>query len=755
MAKDPVNLICDIAELATLFERTSSLDDFLQTVVSTVAWHMKAAVCSIYLIDEETQDLILRSNQGLDPAAIGNVRLKIGEGITGLAVKELRSIRADRAAENPNFKYIPGINEERYQAFLAVPILRGLERVGALVVQDPQPGYFDDTDARALRAIAAQMASTIQNANALMSVYRERPQGAHKGRETGELTFLRGKTASRGVARGQATIIDAPEYDVLIAPDFDDHPASLEDFERALSATEGQIRELQEQTEEKLADVASLIFSAHLLILKDSQFSGSIRELIAGGTAAGKAITSVVNQYVERFSQSQNALLREKVHDIKDVGYRLLRNLMGSDSEHVDYDGRIIIVSDPLPSDVVKYVAQRAEGMILRGGGITSHLSILGRSLQIPIMLVDDVRLLEIPEGTDIIMDANLGNIYLSPTPEVLATFDEHQRTVQSAEAQPDVKDETFTADGEKVRLMANVNLLSDLAIALTLKAEGIGLYRSEFPFIVRNNFPSEEEQFQIYRKIIEQMDGREVTFRTLDVGGDKMLSYFPNVSEANPFLGLRAIRFSLRNRHIFSEQLRALLRAACDAPARIMFPLIASLDDYEDACAVVEECKTELRESGVPFNENVALGVMIELPSAIEVIDELAREADFLSIGTNDLIQYMLAVDRTNEQVSDLYLSHHPAVLRAMKKTADAAMRHGKDLSICGDIAQDKRLIPFLIGIGLRKLSMFASSIPVVQAEILKVDTVRARAFADQVLSKGSIREVEALMSDPDTQRE
>lgn len=748
MGKANVDLICDIGELAGLFERSSNLDEFLQTAVSIVAWHMKAAVCSIYLCEGDAETLVMRANQGLKPSAIGKVRLNVGEGITGLALKEIRPIRAGQASTNPNFKYIPGIDEEKFEAFLAVPIVRGLTRIGVLVVQDPQADYFDDNDAKALRAIAAQLASTIENANLLLGMYGE----ISDTEETEPVPviksgMLRGRSASEGFARGKATIIDTSEGEKLSVP-AERQDYSLDDFQNALKLTEEQLNLLQKETEEQLGDVASLIFSAHLLMLKDTQFSGLILNKIESGDDPTRAIVDVVNLYVDRFSTSSNQRLREKIHDIKDVGYRLIENLTGASDHQVDYQNRIIVVAEALPSDVVKYKAQKAEGILLRGGGITSHVSILGRSLHIPIIMVDDNRVLTIPTDTDLIMDANQGTIYIAPSEEIQATYAAHAETIRSLNAAEKVKSETYTQDGTRIHLMANINLISDLKVARELKAEGIGLYRSEFPFIVRDSFPTEEEQYVIYRRIVEDMQGKEITFRTLDVGGDKMLSYYSTVHETNPFLGLRAIRFSLRNRHIFSEQLRAMLRAGHDADTRIMFPLISSLDDFIDARTVVFECMDELRSKGVPFNEKIRLGVMVELPSAIEIIDELAHLADFLSIGTNDLVQYMLAVDRTNEQISDLYLAHHPAVLRAMKRVADASHRYDTDLSICGDLARDVKLIPFLLGIGIKKLSIEPLSIYSVQQEIETMLISKTRNIADNLLHMARVKDIESYLA-------
>ncbi len=750
--KDNVELICDIAELAGLFEKSASLSDFLQTAVSTVAWHMKAAVCSIYLYDEDQEEVVLRATQGLNPEAIGQVRLKIGEGITGAALKELRPICEGHGSRNPHFKFIPGTEEEKYEAFLAVPILRGLERVGVMVVQDPEPNYFDDKDVRALRAIAAQLANTIVNADLLIGLHRlgegDEPPVPEPEPETAPLRFLRGKSASKGLAAGEAVVLGRADTDLYLnAATFPDS-LGLEAFDHALSLTERQINEIQNKLEEEQGDIASLIFSAHLLMLRDTGFSGEMRRRIEAGESAPGAIVAVVNEYVHLFSQREHMRLREKVQDVKDLGHRLLGNLSEDDEHYGDYAGAIIIAGELLPSDLVRYSAQNAEGIVLVGGGTTSHISILAQSLRVPVVISGEERLLDLVDGTELLLDGNQGTLFVDPEDEVRSRYREAIEAEKKLVAAPETIIEVpQTRDGTRVQILANINLLSDIDTALKFHAEGIGLYRSEFPFIIRNNYPSEEEQHQIYRKVVQKMDGRDVVFRTLDIGGDKMLSYFPSITEDNPFLGLRAIRFSLRHRDIFSQQLRAMIRAAAGHPVRIMFPLISSVDDFVEAREIVEECYRDMREAGEVDDPRPLLGVMIELPSAIEVADELAREADFLSIGSNDLIQYTLAVDRTNEQVSHMYLEYHPAVLRALKRIVDAGRAAGIDVSLCGAMAAEARLVPFLIGIGLRRLSVAPQLIPTVQQAVAATDLEQAENLAERLLKAGRIREVEDLL--------
>ena len=752
MKKRNVDLVCDIAELMSLAEEGQDRKELLQGVVTSVARHMQGDVCSIYIYDEEHRELTLRATQGLDERAIGTVKLKLGEGITGRAVRELRPICVGTASKSSSYKFFPGIHEEEYEAFLAVPILRGLRRIGALVVQAREVNSFNPNDVKALRAIAAQLATMIENVQLLREV-RDRAQepAPPLERKTAMSGLIRGRSASTGTARGRAYALDSIQSESCILPDPAAPPYTVEDFNLALEKTMRQIDQLQRQTTTDLADVATLIFSAHQLILEDNQFTGRIAGLIEGGLPAVKAIAMVVNEYVEVFSSSKMPLIREKVLDVKDLGNRLTRNLLGDESGACDYRGQIIIAHELLPSDILKLSAENVEGFIV-SSGVTSHNAIIRRPLGIPMVAVSREEADAIEDGTDMLMDGEQGIIYLEPSAEIRRKYQDLDEAWKALHDAADVRDETRTKCGERVHIYANINLLSDLKPARKFKAEGVGLYRSEFPFIVRSDFPSEEEQYLIYKKLVDQMDGRMVTFRTLDIGGDKMLSYYSHVNEANPFLGMRAIRFSLQNKDIFCDQLRAFLRAGAEANTRIMFPLVSSVDDFVAARNIVYECMNELEEGEVPFNRNTKLGVMMELPSAVEVADELAFEADFLSIGSNDLIQYMLAVDRTNERVSNLYLAHHPAILRAINRIVAAAQTHGKDVSICGDLSADRRMLPFLLGVGLRKFSIDIVNAPNVQRLVGATTLAEAEEAANHMLDLGRISEIEAFLVDCDT---
>ncbi|AKJ64369.1 phosphoenolpyruvate--protein phosphotransferase [Kiritimatiella glycovorans] len=744
--RDHLDLVYDISEFANLFESSQGLDEFLDNVVDMISRHMKAEVCSIYLLEDSGSEIVMRANRGLKPDAIGRVRLRVGEGITGVALRELRPINVGHASHHPDYRFVPGIDEESYEAFLALPIARGLERIGVLVLQDRQPDRFGPEDIKTLRTISSQLARTIEGADLLLSIHQAEARDEKPRAELEPLKFLRGTPASGGIVLGKAALLDAPDIEAFLeqAPERKE-PFTVEDFNRALRETEQQLEELQSQVEEQLDDVAGLIFNAHLLILKDEEFSGSIRRMIEGGMTPRQAVVEVVNRYVQFFTKSRNARLREKIHDIKDLGHRLLHNLFGVNDDHSDYSGHIIIASEVLPSELLSLSAQNAAGLLMMRGGVSAHVNILARSIQMPMVVLDEPRSLPVEEGTELLLDAYQGTVFVEPDDDVRDRYRELTRREHSVRTSPWAKqEETYTGDAVRVTVQANINLLSDLRRASGYHAEGVGLYRSEFPFLIRDDFPMEDEQLRIYRQLCDSMGTHEITIRTLDIGGDKMLSYYAPNEESNPFLGLRAIRFSLRNRDIFREQLRAILRAAEDRRVRIMFPMISSVDDYVEAADIVRECERELRSEGVATPASVELGPMVELPSAVEVVHELAEHADFMSIGTNDLIQYMLAVDRTNEQVANFYVPHHPAVLRAVKKIAEAAERNGTDCSVCGEAALDPGMLPFFLGVGLRKFSVDVHRIPEFRAMLAALDIEQCREAAERMLSVAMICELD-----------
>ncbi|MCK4819954.1 phosphoenolpyruvate--protein phosphotransferase, partial [bacterium] len=400
--------------------------------------------------------------------------------------------------------------------------------------------------------------------------------------------------------------------------------------------------------------------------------------------------------YIDMFYASSNQLIQEKTEDIKDLLTRLLSNLLSEEEAVNNYFNRIIIAKSFYPSDILKMSSEDVWGIVLTSGGVTSHLSILARSLHIPMVIVDRPEFLDIPDDVQILLDAELGNIYLNPDDDIIREFEKQKAIQENILKDKDfLKKPVVTSDGTRINLLSNINLLSDLKLARESYSDGIGLYRTEFPFLIRTDFPSEEEQYVIYSKLVAGMPNKPITFRTLDIGGDKLLTYGA-IKEQNPFLGFRSIRFSLQYKEVFVQQIRAILRASVKADLRIMFPMISSIDEFLEAKEILRSCQAELKKENISYHHNPKIGIMVEVPSIINILNEIAQEVDFFSIGTNDLIQFVLAVDRTNEKIADLYNPVHPSILRTLKKIVEIAEENKIDISLCGDMAHNERYIPF-----------------------------------------------------------
>lgn len=742
-----LTLLYDISELSALASDSKDIDTFLQQVVQSVASHLHADVGSIYLLDDSTGELVLKATQGLNPASVDRIRMPIGVGLVGTTMARMAPLCDGAACDNPNFKFFEEAHEEPYTSFLSVPIHRGIEKIGVLVVQHRQSNYFDDADVMALRAIAAQLAGIVANAKLMIGLRQPAKVVSPRGLIE-ELRFIKGKASAAGFALAPAVALKSG--DPLMADISDDaFHSSVKAYQRALQATNDQLKQLQEQLVRRLPESAALIFEAHYMILKDPRFDGQIVDLVRQGLPAAAAVRDVARQFIALFANSANPYIREKSLDIEDLARRILFNLRKEKGEGKSpIDAHIVIASQLYPSDVLKLASETVAGIILVSGGTTSHVAIMARSLKIPMIICQQSGLLQLPYETPVLMDAELGNIYVDPSEQVRRQFEERNRVRQkTAGVAITMQPETHTSDGTRVHLLANINLLSELTLARDLKAEGVGLYRSEFPFIVRSVLPSEEEQRLVYDQLFRQMGNRPVNVRTLDIGGEKILPYLNMPQEANPELGLRSIRFLLKHRDVFDQQLRAILRAgARTEKLGIMFPMISSLDEFEAARQAVYDAMADLEREQLEHNARPAIGTMIEMPSVLTIIDELAAAADFFAIGTNDFIQYMLGVDRTNENVSGYYQPFHPSILRALARIVERVNLQAKPLSVCGETAHDPEFIYFLIGIGVRRLSVDPQFLPLVQRAIGSVALDQSQAYARELVAAASLREVEVV---------
>ena len=548
--------------------------------------------------------------------------------------------------------------------------------------------------------------------------------------------------ASKGIAMGKAFLVQPPD---LQAERRNISEMEKEREEKAFQSAAEKVREI-------LRPLARTnpIFAAHLDMAEDTTLIDGVREKIAAGKNAQWALEEQMEETCTLLESLEDEYLRERAADVRDVCRRMMAFLKGVEEDPFrNIREKVILFAEELnPSDTAKMDFRYIKGMVTEKGGPTSHVAILARSMEIPALLGVKGILEKVEAGQEVILDGNEGTLFLSPDVAVSEGYGE--KLAAERELKQKLKEmnrlPAVTTDGRRVHLYANVGSLKDIELAKKHGAEGVGLFRSEFLYMESSRFPTEQEQFEIYKKAAEILK-KPITIRTLDIGGDKALPYYQFEKEENPFLGWRAIRFCLDMRDVFKTQLKALLRAAAYGEIRIMYPMIVSVEEFRTANRLLEECKQELKERGVLFRESIQTGIMVETPAAVLMAEELAKEVDFFSIGTNDLTQYILAADRGNQKLTKLYDPCHPAVLRAVKRVIDAGHKEGKEVGMCGEFAGEEKAIPLLVGMGLDECSMVSGEIPAVRYQIRGLSATQAKHLSERVLAAGTVKEVETLL--------
>ena len=561
------------------------------------------------------------------------------------------------------------------------------------------------------------------------------------------MSVLQGIAASSGIAIAKAYCLVEPDL-TFSKKTVDDVEKEVERFQSAIAITKGELESIQEIAKKELGADEAAIFDAHILVLTDPELIAPIEDKIKTEQVnAEHALEETTDMFIMMFEQMDNEYMQERAADIRDVRKRILSHLLGVKvvnpseiSEEV-----VIIAKDLTPSDTAQLNRNFVKGFATDIGGRTSHSAIMARSLEIPAVVGTSDSTEIIKDGDIIIVDGLNGKVHINPTDEVIAEYKVEQENFekQKLEWAKLVNEKTVTADGHYVELAANIGTPEDLEGVMNNGGEGIGLYRTEFLYMGRDQLPTEDEQYEAYKKVLEGMDGKPVVVRTLDIGGDKELPYLNLPTEMNPFLGFRAIRLCLEEQDIFRTQLRALLRASSYGNLKIMFPMIATLEEFREAKAILEEEKTALLANGTTISEDIELGIMVEIPSTAVLADQFAKEVDFFSIGTNDLIQYTMAADRMNERVSYLYQPYNPAILRLVKMVIDASHREGKWTGMCGEMAGDEIAVPLLLGLGLDEFSMSATSILKARTQIKDLKKSDMEELVNEALQMGTAEEV------------
>lgn len=550
--------------------------------------------------------------------------------------------------------------------------------------------------------------------------------------------MIQGIGAAAGVAFGKAFVLPHWELDL---PDSEIDAVDLaKEFERlyeGIRTSKDEIEYIKNEFKEMVGDEESHIFDAHLAILEDPVFMNEIQGLIERQyKAAEVAVKEAIDHFVSMFDLLDDEYMKERALDIKDVGNRLLKHLLGAPEVTLPSDTQpyILVAKELSPSQLAHLNPSHVLGIVTMTGGKTSHSAIMARAIGIPLVSGIESRLEEpIQTGEFLVIDGDEGHLYINPNQMILDRYkairDEQRKKKEQLQLLSSV--EAVTKDGSYFHLAANMNSLKELDMALRNGAEGVGLFRTEFLYMDRNTFPTEDEQFEVYRQVAEKAGDASVVIRTLDIGGDKQLDYFALPEEENPVLGYRAIRISLDRTELFQTQLTAILRASSYGKVKIMYPMISSVDEVRQAKEVLKRCMAELDRRGVSYDPHIKVGIMIEVPAAVIIADLLAEESDFFSIGTNDLVQYVLAVDRMNEQIAHMYHPFHPAVLRMLRTTIEAANQAGIPVSVCGELAGDERAIPLWLELGVRDLSMSPLSLLRVKHRILNTNAEEAKKEA------------------------
>ena len=692
-----------------------SLEDALGLIVAQVRAAMHADVCTIYLHDKATQKLVFRATEGLNSEKVGQFGLGFDEGLVGWVATREEPLNLDDASAHPQFQLVEGLGEEPFNAFLGAPIVHQRDLLGVLVVQQGDHRRFSEDEEAFLITVSAQLAGLIAHAE-LAGVIRESatvPEDAEGGAR------LSGVAACSGIGIGIAAWV-SPHADLQTVPsrDSSDRRAELKAFREALASVRSDIQQVAENLEEELGPEDRALFGVYLSILDDSALGGEVAALIKAGEWAQGALSQVMLRHIRHFERMEHSYLRERAVDVRDLGTRVLGYLQDANRQEVDYPDATVLVAEELTASALGEIPrEKLVGIVSMRGSANSHTAILARAMGIPAVVgVEDLPLKQLPDR-QLVVDGYNGRVYVNPHPDLLSRFEgllaEDEALFE--ELAPLAEQPAATSDGHAVRLWVNTGVAADVQRAREFGAEGVGLYRTEVSFLLRDRFPSEEEQRQLYREQLEALHPCPVTMRTLDIGGDKALPYFP-IEESNPFLGWRGIRVTLDHPEIFLTQIRAMLKANEGLDnLRILLPMVTAIDELRSARELILRCHSEVMSEG--FSAALPpIGVMIEVPAAVYLAGPLAEEADFLSVGSNDLTQYLLAVDRGNARVAALYQALHPAVLAALRDIIDAAHHHNKSVSICGELAGDPRAAPLLVAMGFDQLSMNAGSLSVIK---------------------------------------
>jgi phosphotransferase system, enzyme I, PtsP len=710
-----------------------SAQERLDKIVVLIAANMVAEVCSVYVLRVDST-LELYATEGLNRDAVHRTVLGSDEGLVGLVSSQATAINLSNAQAHPAFAYRPETGEEIYHSFLGVPILRAGNTLGVLVVQNRAKRTYSEEEVEALQTTAMVLAEMIASGELSALALPGAEPAARRS------LHLKGMALSEGIALGHV-VLHEPRV-VVTNYIADDVPKELKHLEAAIETLRTDLDQLLEHGDVVEGGEHRDVLEAYRMFAYDTGWAHKLEEAVMTGLTAEAAVERVQSDTRARMLRQTDPYLRERLHDLDDLANRLMRQLTGRDhapSRENLPENAILVARSMGPAALLDYDRKRLRGLVLEEGGPQSHVAIVARALGIAAVgEIDNATGIADP-GDAIIVDGTAGDVHLRPLPDMEAAYAERVRLRARRQQQyAALRDQPcVTRDGEEITLMINAGLSVDLPHLADTGAAGIGLFRTELQFMVAPNFPRASEQYTLYRAVLDAADDKPVTFRTLDIGGDKVLPYMRNVEEENPALGWRAIRLGLDRPALLRTQLRALLRAAGGRSLKIMFPMIATVAEFDQAKELVERELTHLRRHGHKLPDAVEVGSMVEVPSLLYQLDELLEHADFLSVGSNDLVQFLYAVDRGNPRVSNRFDPLSAPVLRALNDIAARARAHGKPATVCGELASQPIGALALAALGYRSLSLTPSAVGPVKALLLDLDASKAAEFLYPLIEK------------------
>ncbi|MEE4254938.1 MAG: phosphoenolpyruvate--protein phosphotransferase [Desulfuromusa sp.] len=707
-------------------------------IVSAVRAAMQVSVCSLYIADEKNV-LTLAATDGLDPAAVGKVKLIEGEGLVGGIARSSHPLNLESAAQHPGYRYFPETHEDEYQAFLGVPLVHLRRSIGVLVVQERQRRKFTDDEEAFLVTIAAQLAATL-------SLDQRRIQDEPVEQNCSTTQRIIGVKGARGIGVGNIHLLIKDELEQVVDQECNNIEKEIAKFHAALKESQRELKQGSHALKNSLPGDVAAIFSVYEMLLDSKELIQGVEQHIYQGNWAPGALRSTISQYAARFDNMEDPYLRSRSEDIWNIGNKLYSKLHGRKTS-VSQEQNLILTGDLISiSDIARYRRDQIVGILCQSGSSLSHTAVLANALGLPAVMGTG-KIKNLQQGIPAILDGYQGQVFLYPSQETLSEYQElstrerHLFTeLEELKEQP-----AITPDGHLIRLYANTGLMADISPGLKNGAEGIGLYRSEIPFMEHESFPTEEEQRLIYRKVLNTYKGKPVTLRTLDIGGDKALPYY-HFYEENPYLGWRGIRFTLDNRPIFMTQIRAMLRAAEGLNnLQILLPMVSRVDELDTFNILLDDACSQLKIEGYQV-QRPPVGIMVEVPAAVNLLTFFASRINFVSIGSNDLTQYLLALDRNNSRVSHLFDNLHPAVLQEIYRIVELCRSIKLPVSLCGEMASDPFAVILLLGMRIETLSMSAYNLPKIKWLIRTMPVKIAEQTLQQALTmehEGQIREL------------